>query len=116
MLRELNEELKAEVASKVFLIDKMANEPLNHDNHPTLGLHLPGEQLEGEDIAEIKALHEAQLGEMAIQMDMELAKMKADCDRKIEEVRQQARGEYTDINTEEDEEKIGLILKVFTLN
>ena len=49
-------------------------------------------------------------------MDMELAKMKADCDRKIEEVRQQARGEYTDINTEEDEEKIGLILKVFTLN
>jgi hypothetical protein len=43
MLRELNEELKAEVASKVFLIDKMANEPLNHDNHPTLGLHLPGE-------------------------------------------------------------------------
>ena len=116
MLRELNEELKAEVASKALQIEKMANEPINLENHPTLGLHLPGEQLEDENIAAIKEKYEAQLGDLAIQMDIELAKMKADCDRRIEEVQKQARGEYTDINTDEDEEKIGLILKVFTLN
>jgi len=43
MLRELNEKLKAEVASKVLEIEKMANEQINLENHPTLGLHLPGE-------------------------------------------------------------------------
>jgi len=64
MLKELNDELKAEVASKVSLIEQMAQEPVNNDNHPTLGLHLPGDNYG--DLDEIKAAHETQIGELAM--------------------------------------------------
>ena len=68
---------------------------------------------------------------MAIAMDTECAKIKAECDTQIAEIkqkmmieceqkvqaaRQQATGEYTDANTEADEERIALLLHNGTLN
>ena len=47
LLKEKNEELANEVASKVELMEKMASEPIMYaDDHPTLGLHLPGDPLD----------------------------------------------------------------------
>ena len=46
--KELNEELKEEVTSKIELMEKMAEEPVKYgDDHPTLGLHLPGDDYGG---------------------------------------------------------------------
>lgn len=48
-----------------------------------------------------------------MQMDMELGRMKEECDKRIKEAATPA---YTGTNSEDDEEKIGLLLKVGTLH
>ena len=73
---------------------------------------------------------EEQLAEMAMQMDSECAKLKAECDKQIAEVKKQmlleceqkvqaarkaAAGEYSMENTEADEERIALLLHNGTL-
>ena len=45
---------------------------------------------------------------MAIQMDTELAKMKSECEQKVNEARQEI--EYTGANNEADEDRIALLL------
>ena len=50
-----------------------------------------------------------------MQMDMELGNMKEQCDKQIKEAAS-ATPAFTDTNTEDDEEKIGILLKVGTLH
>ena len=79
---------------------------------------------------EDKEDYEEQLAEMAIAMDTECAKIKAECDTEIAKVKKQmmleceqkvaaarkeTTGEYSDQNTEADEEKIGMLLHNGTL-
>ena len=79
---------------------------------------------------EKKEDYEEQLTEMAIAMDTECAKIKAECDTKIAEVKKEmmiqmeqrvtvakkdAAGEYTLENTEAQEESIALLLHNGTL-
>ena len=49
-----------------------------------------------------------------MQMDSELASMKEECDKKIEQARSEG-GAYTAANTEDDEQKIELLLRTGTL-
>ena len=59
----------------------------------------------------MKTQHEEALAEMAMQMDTECAKMKAECDKKILEATTNSQAEeYKDTNNEADEERIGLLL------
>ena len=52
--------------------------------------------------------HEEKVSTLVIQMDTELAKMKEECDRRVEEARKDI--EYTDGNSEQDEEKLAILL------
>ena len=73
---------------------------------------------------ELTQQHEAQLAEMAMTMDTELFKMKEEYERKLEDLQLQALSNtngkinnsgYSETNTEDDENKIGLILNTGTL-
>ena len=59
-------------------------------------------------LEEMKKEHEEALSNMAIQMDTELAKMKKECEQKVNEARQEI--EYTGANNEADEDKLALLL------
>ena len=90
----------------------MASAPVQYnDDHPTLGLHLPGDdddKTDAEKLAALKETHQTQISELVMQMDMELGNMKEECDKRIEEIKQEAaHGKYTGTNTDEDEERIG---------
>ena len=61
-----------------------------------------------QQLEELKKQHEEAITKMAIQMDTELAKMKSECDQKVKEARQEI--EYTGANSEADEEKLALLL------
>ena len=65
-------------------------------------------------IEELKRQHQQQIQAMAMQMDSELASMKEECDKKIEQARSEG-GAYTAANTEDDEQKIELLLRTGTL-
>ena len=60
------------------------------------------------------AQHQEQVTQMAITMDTELAKMKDQYEKKVDQAR--AEGQvYTGTNTQDDEDKIALLLNTGTL-